>query len=213
MVISKLIRKISDMVLLYLPSMNSTGIVLVNPDKDPNADQSIVDMSQQKANVNDRPKLIQTECVIRVIRCVLLLSIIPIMIGVLTYLIISGESMMDDSHGLVIPVDVMAMSRSTSVRGQCGKGACTTLYATTVRYTFNNQTKQAPYTSTTPYSTGDNFTITISKSSGIPLRSKETELYHDGYARHTAGIVCIIIFMLWICPGIIICTMECAKHK
>ena len=154
----------------------------------------------------------KTEFVARVVGCVLLLSIIPSMLGVLTYLIISGESMIDDSRDLVMPVDVMAISRPTIVQGGCAKGACSTLYVTTVRYTFNNQTKEEPYTSSTPYFTGDNFTITISKSSGIPLRFKESELYHDGYARNTAGIVCIIIFIFCICPGIIIYTMECTKH-
>ena len=196
--------------------------LVVDPDQNHNtteaADQAGADVDVKEPEtvevILDRPEPSQTEFVVRVVGCVLLLSIIPIMLGTLAYLIVSGKSMMADSHDLVMPVDIMVISAPTIARGGCAKGACSILYANTVRYTFNNQTKEERYTSSTLHFPGDNFTITISKSSGNPLRSDESELYRDGYARNTAGIVCIIIFVCCPCfsPGIIMCIMECSKH-
>ena len=188
---------------------------LVDPDQIPVAKSTTV-VPQKTVVVKPvkmtlhRSKSIQTADAIVIVGCVLLLST---MFGVLTYLIISGESMMDDSRDLVMPVDVMAISRSTSIQGRCAKGACT-LYVTTVRYTFNNQTKEEPYTSSTPYFTGNNFTITISKSLGIPLRFKDSELYQDGYARNIAGII-VLVGVLSLILGIFlsIACSKCSKNS
>lgn len=200
---------------LYLVSGQDTGLSTTDVDLYVVQQEAVVDAKEPETVevILDRPEPCRTKFVARVVGCVLLLSIIPSMLGVLTYLIISGESMMDDSRDLVMPVDVMAISRPTTVYGGCGKGGCTILYAITVRYTFNNQTKEERYTSFTLHFPGDNFTITISTSSGNPLRSEESKLYLDGFARQTAGVVCIIIFVCCppFCPCIIMCAMKCAE--